>query len=250
LLKNSKDNSLLKKLFSVSPKRSKEDLELIRFIIDRFGYRPKNLSYFTIALTHKSLLTKKEYLASNERLEFLGDSILGSIIAEWVYHRFPNEDEGYLTQLKSKIVSRKVLSEIAEKLELRKVIRYQTGRSINMATIEGNSLEALFGAMYLDGGFEVVKSSILNHIFRKYIDVSRLLSEDTDFKSKLFILCQRNKWELEFLVLNELGNNSNRSYEIEVIINNEKYGTGVGNSKKEAEQVASKITLEQLDDLQ
>jgi ribonuclease-3 len=216
-------------------------------MIDKFGYRPKDISYFKVAITHKSVLNKGHYIESNERLEFLGDSILGSVIAEWLYLKFPNEDEGYLTQLKSKIVSRKILSEIAEKLKVRTVINYQEGRSMNIATIEGNCIEALFGAMYLDGGFEAVKTSITQYIFGKYVDVKKLLAEEIDFKSKLLILCQRNRWDLDYRIKNENQTANHSSYEIDVYINSEYYGTGVANSKKEAEQNASKKALERID---
>ena len=237
---------MLNRLFILTSKRPKDELELIRFIIDRFGYRPKNLTYFKKAITHRSFVSKSERLVSNERLEFLGDSIIGSVISEWLYHRFPNEDEGYLTQLKSKIVSRKILSEIAEKLDLRSIIKFQTGRTININSIEGNSLEAIMGAIYLDGGFIAAKNSILNHVFRKYIDIKKLLSEDNDYKSKLFIICQRNRWELEFKCDQEA---PAKSYDIVVYINSEKYGEGTGYTKKDAEQEASKTTLELLDQL-
>lgn len=237
---------MIKRIFTLSSKKSKDELRLIRYFIERFGYRPKELIHFKKAITHKSYVSKIDRVESNERLEFLGDSILGSVISEWLYHRFPNEDEGYLTQLKSKIVSRKVLSEIAEKLDLRSVIQYQAGRSINMSSIEGNTLEAVFGAIYLDGGFIETKNSILNHVFRKYIDVNKLLTEDTDFKSKLFIICQRNRWELDFRTEQQV---VSKSYEIVVYINNEKYGVGHGSTKKEAEQAASKQTIELLDQL-
>jgi ribonuclease-3 len=228
-------------------KKSKDELKLIRFIIDKFGYRPKNISLFVVATTHRSIISKGSKDESNERLEFLGDSILGSVIAEWLYTKFPEEDEGYLTQLKSKIVSRKILSEIAEKLELRKIIRYNNSRSINLSSIEGNCLEAMFGAMYLDGGFTVVKQCILQHIFRKYVNVNELLTEESDFKSKLFILCQKNKWSLDFLIKEERNEKNQTYYSISVQINEKEYGIGKGNSKKEAEQEASKITLDQLD---
>lgn len=240
---------MLRKLFTSSQKRSEDELRLTRFMIDQFGYRPKDISYFKVAVTHKSVLNKGHYLESNERLEFLGDSILGSVIAEWLYLKFPNEDEGYLTQLKSKIVSRKILSEIAEKLKVRTVINYQEGRSMNIATIEGNCIEALFGAMYLDGGFEAVKTSITKFIFGKYVDVKKLLAEEIDFKSKLLILCQRNRWDLDFKIVNENQSPNQHTYEIVVYINNVKYGNGNGNSKKEAEQVASKVSLEMLNEI-
>jgi ribonuclease-3 len=235
---------LLNRILFLTSKRSKDELELIRFIIERFGYRPKNLSYFNKAITHRSFVSKSERLVSNERLEFLGDSIIGSVISEWLYHRFPNEDEGYLTQLKSKIVSRKILSDIAEKLNLRSIIKFQAGRTINISSIEGNTLEAIIGAIYLDGGFIAAKNSILNHVFRKYIDVKKMLTEDNDYKSKLFIICQRNRWELEFRCDQEV---PAKSYDIVVYINTEKYGEGTGYTKKEAEQEASKTTLEILE---
>jgi len=218
-------------------------------MINQFGYRPKDISFFKIAVTHKSVLHKGNYLDSNERLEFLGDSILGSVIAEWLYVKFPKEDEGYLTQLKSKIVSRKILSEIAEKLNVRSVIHYQEGRSMNIATIEGNCLEAIFGAMYLDGGFEAVKKSITQYIFGKYVDVKKLLAEEIDFKSKLLILTQRNRWELDFRILQDSQNSTQHLYEIEVFINGVKYGVGSANSKKEAEQIASKASLSLLNEI-
>jgi ribonuclease-3 len=235
---------LLNRILFLTSKRPKDELELIRFIISSFGYRPKNLSYFKKAITHRSFVSKSERLVSNERLEFLGDSIIGSVISEWLYHRFPNEDEGYLTQLKSKIVSRKILSEIAEKLNLRSIVKFQPGRTINISTIEGNTLEAIIGAIYLDGGFIASKNSILNHVFRKYIDIKKLLTEDNDHKSKLFIICQRNRWDLEFRCDQEA---PAKSYDIVVYINTEKYGTGTGYTKKEAEQEASKSTLELLE---
>ncbi len=181
---------------------------------------------------------------SNERLEFLGDAILDAVIAEYLYQRFPSEDEGYLTKIKSKVVSRKTLGEIAETMELRTIIRYHKGRSINLATIEGNAFEALMGAIYLDGGYEAVKKSVQHHIFRKYVDLNRILEEEIDFKSKLFIWSQKKRLKLEFLVLSEDNLGGVWKYSIMVSINNTNYGRGTGTSKKIAEQAAAKETLE------
>ena len=224
-------------------KKSKSDLVIIRFILLRFGYGPKNIAFFIQAVTHKSSITKDE-VTSNERLEFLGDAILDAVVAEYLFQRFPGEDEGYLTKIKSKIVNRKTLSEIAEKMKLRTIIRYHKGRSINLPTIEGNALEAIFGAIYLDGGFQAVKNAVQHHIFRKYIHVNKVLEEEIDFKSKLIIWCQRNHLNIDFVVISEENNNNNWSYTIQVTINHTKYGKGTGNSKKMAEQAAAKETLE------
>lgn len=233
----------LLKLSLFKPKRSDDELELIAFIIQRFGYRPKSLSFFIQAVTHRSL-NSSETDSSNERLEYLGDAVLDAVVAEFLYHRFPNEDEGYLTKIKSKVVSRKTLGEIAESMELRNVIRYHKGRSINLSTLEGNAFEAIMGAIYLDGGFEQVKSCVYNHIFRKYMDLNRILEEEIDFKSKLFIWCQKKRLKLDFIILSEENKGANWNYTVVASINGTNYGRGSGAAKKIAEQAASKETLE------
>ncbi len=217
-------------------------MDITRFVLIRFGYKPVDITYFNQAITHKSLLNQTADL-SNERLEFLGDAVLDAVIAEYLFHRFPNEDEGYLTKIKSKVVSRKTLSEIGEQMDLRTIIRYNKQRTINLATIEGNAFEALMGAIYLDGGYVAVKKSIENHIFRKYLDLNRVLEEEIDFKSKLFIWTQKKRLKLEFIVLKEENLGSNWSYTIGVLINETDYGRGFGSSKKMAEQAAAKETL-------
>lgn len=226
-----------------SKKKTSAELDLIRFMVLRFGYRPKETRYFEKAVTHKSHSQATD-INSNERLEFLGDAVLDAVIAEYLFQRFPSEDEGYLTKLKSKVVSRKTLAEIAEAMEIRKILRYNAGRSINLSTIEGNAFEALMGAIYLDGGFEAVKKCIYNQILRKYVDLNRLLEEEIDFKSKLFIWCQRSKLNLDFKVINEENTAGNWIYTVRVEINDREYGQGIGSSKKSAEQAAAKETLE------
>lgn len=225
--------------------RGKNDaqLELIRFVISRFGYRPKKIEYFEQAITHKSNVNSK-YLESNERLEFLGDTIIDAVIADFLFTKFPNEDEGYLTKIKSKLVSRKTLSEIAEEMEIRKVLRYHKGRSININTLEGNAFEAIIGAIYLDGGFDNVRTSLERHVYRKYVNVNKVLVEEIDFKSKLFIWSQRNKLPIEFQTISEINNGGSWEYKVMVLLNEQKYGLGSGTSKKAAEQVAAKETLE------
>lgn len=226
-----------------SKKRSASELELIRFIVLRFGYRPKEIKFFQKAITHKSYAQVSE-INSNERLEFLGDAILDAIVAEYLFQRFPSEDEGYLTKLKSKVVSRKTLGEIAESMNLRSILLYNAGRSINLNTIEGNAFEAIIGAIYLDGGFEAAKRSMHQYVFRKYVDINRLLEEEIDFKSKLFIWCQRNKLAIEFRVITEENIGGAWNYEVIATINERDYGKGTGTSKKAAEQAAAQETLQ------
>ena len=141
-------------------------------------------------------------------------------------------------------MSRKTLGEIAEAMELRKMIRYQKGRSINLSTLEGNAFEAVMGAIYLDGGFMAVKRSIHEHIFKKYIDLNRILAEEIDFKSRLFIWSQKRRLKLAFNVISEENLGSSWQYTVLVSINGTNFGRGSGASKKMAEQAASKQTLE------
>jgi ribonuclease-3 len=226
----------------ISAKKSEKDLVIIKFIIQNFGYRPTDVNIFKKALRHKSLSSGD--LNSNERLEFLGDAILDAVVAEYLYNKFPGDDEGYLTKLKSKIVNRKTLSEIGEKMGLREVIKYSQSRTINLSAIEGNAFEALIGAIYLDGGFNKAKASLQNFIFRKFVDINKLLEVEIDFKSRLFIWCQKKRLNLEFVLHSEENIEGSWLYTIRVAINKKEYGEGKGSTKKEAEQLASKETLQ------
>jgi ribonuclease-3 len=234
---------LVKNLFK--PSKSKEELELIGFILKKFGYRPKELKYFFKAITHKSF-RNQEIEFSNERLEFLGDAVLDSVVADYLFVKFEDEDEGYLTRIKSKIVNRKTLSDIGEAMNIRDILRYNQARSINLNTLEGNAFEAILGAIYLDGGYDSVKKSVQNYVFRNYVNINRLLEEEIDFKSKLFIWCQKKKLQLSFDVLKEVNTGSGWVYEVEVEINGKRYGRGKGSAKKLAEQESAKETLELL----
>ena len=222
---------------------------IIRFILQRFGYKANNISFFNTALTHKSILSDPNSEFSNERLEFLGDTVLDAVVAEFLYHKFPKDDEGYLTKLKSKIVNRQTLSTIGEKMGIREVLKYNDERSINLKSIEGNAFEALVGAIYLDAGFERAKKTLNTHVFPKYIDVQRLLEEELDFKSLLFIWCQKKKLRLEFNVVSEKKEAGESLYTVNALISTKKYGIGKGLNKKTAEQEAAKKTLEELGEI-
>lgn len=200
------------------------------------------MDLFTRALTHKSYSNTKG-LKSNERLEYLGDAVIDMIVAEYLYEKFPDKDEGFLTKVKAKIVNRKMLSTIGEELELEKFIHYKTGRSIRIATIEGNAFEAIIGAIYLDSNYETTKKVFRSRIIRNYIDLNEVLEQEIDFKSALLIWGQRNKHEITFRIIEEATKENNYLYTAGVVIDNKKWGIGKGQSKKEAEQQASKETL-------
>ncbi len=227
-----------------SAKRTEDELVIIRFILKQFGYKPVNVSFFERALTHKSVLPEEKHDFANERLEFLGDAILDAVVAEYLYAKYPDDDEGYLTKVKSRIVNRKSLALIGEKMNIRNLLKYNQARSINLATLEGNAFEAIIGAIYLDGGFEKTKTALVKHVFRNHLNFSQLLAEELDFKSKLFIWCQKKKLNLEFELVQESHVNGQWNYEMAVFVNRTEYGRGKGFSKKEAEQAAARETLQ------
>lgn len=234
---------LLKRLFLSKSNHSKEEIEIIRFILKSFGYKLTNVKIFEEALTHKSFSNIYRINLSNERLEFLGDSILDSIIADILYRKFPDADEGTLTKIKSKIVNRKSLSDIGETLKIREHLRFNKGRSINLNSLEGNALEALIGAIYLDGGYQACQKTIQYYILNKLIDFNKVLEEEIDFKSKLYIWSQKNRLSIQYILIKEELLDGVWNYEIQVEINKLNYGIGKANSKKMAEQLASKETL-------
>ena len=230
-------------------KKTEDELKLFRFILNKFGYRPNKLLYFQKAITHKSFISHSDSDYSNERLEFLGHAILDSITAEFLFLKFPDSNEGTLTKLKSKIVNRKNLCKLGEEIGIREVLLYNNNRSINLSTLEGNAFEALVGAIYLDGGYLKAKKVLEQNIFKRYLNFTQLLEEEIDFKSKLFIWCQRKKLELKFHMVSEDHKNGKWEYTIQAQINHQEYGMGKGSSKKVAEQNASKETFELLGEI-
>jgi len=212
-------------------------------VLKQFAYKPQRISFFVQALTHKSAMPDAVQHAANERLEFLGDAVLDAVVASFVFKKYPELDEGQLTKIKSKIVNRKSLSTIGEKMGIRNHLIYSQGRSINLAGLEGNAFEALIGAIYLDSNFETAQKVLINTVLRKHLNLNKLLEEELDFKSTLFIWCQRKKLNLSFELLNEQFIDGKAVYEMIVQINRTTYGKGKGFSKKEAEQAAAKETL-------
>lgn len=235
------------KLFSKkkqgSQARSKFEKELYKYLTIRFGYAPNDLSLFVQAFTHKSHEGAKRKENNNERLEFLGDSVLDLIASDYLYQKYPNESEGPLTKMKSNIVSRQSMAYIAKEIDIIDHLRYRRNKNIVTETIEGNAFEALFGAILLDGGYESAERCFMNMVSKNSIDIERLVNSDFDFKSKLLIWSQRRKVELKYNMLSEENKGSYRIYTIQVELNNKDWGKGQGRSKKEAEQIASHETL-------
>lgn len=225
--------------FFSSDKEIKAQLEQV------LGFTPKRVSFYRLALMHRS--RPDDVTDSNERLEFLGDAFLGAIVAEYLFKKYPYEDEGYLTELRSKIVRRETMNNIALRMGLNKLVVYNTNdRSLGRSHIFGNALEALIGAVYLDQGLEVTRKFILNQLIRPYVDLDMMESTDTNFKNRLLSWAQKNNHTISFDTLDEKLENTRKLFTVGIMLNGEMIASGTGYNKKDAGQVAAQAALEKL----
>lgn len=194
---------------------------------------------------HRSKI--EEVSHNNERLEFLGDAILGSIVADYLFKKYPYQTEGYLTELRSKIVRRETLNNVALRMGLQKLVQFnQNDKGLGRSHIFGNALEALIGAVYLDQGFNKTKKFIINQIIKPYIDIELLESKDTNYKNKLLSWTQKNNHTINFETLEEKNDGSRKIFTIGIVINGELIASGNGFNKKEAGQVAAQEAIKVL----
>jgi len=211
---------------------------------------PGNLSLYRLAFRHKSVAqnVKKGVKNSNERLEFLGDAVLGSVVAEVLFKLYPYEDEGFLTELRSKIVSRVNLNQLARKLGFESLIEYDSRvlGSSRQGSLLGDAFEALIGAVYLDKGYNFTRNFLVNHIIKSHIDIHTLEQTETNFKSKLIEWCQRHGKDISFdLVGNDEGENT-KLFSVQASVDGEIMGLGKEFSKKNAEKLAAEKACEAL----
>lgn len=218
------------------------DKQLVNALKVVLGFYPKNLLLYKQAFRHKSVATqiKNNFKDSNERLEYLGDAILGSVVAEYLFLKYPFKNEGFLTKLRSRMVSRQSISYLSSKMGIECFIQISTD-NLPSKTINGNALEALIGAIFLDYGYNKTKQFVLKKIISNHIDMDEIEHNDKDFKSKIVEWIQREKKNLKFDVVEEKGKNHEKYYTVNIIINDLVEGTGEGKSKKIAEQHASEI---------
>lgn len=214
----------------------------------RLGLRYRNLTHYIYALRHKSAARNVHHMpeSSNERLEFLGDAVLDAAVAGYLYHKYPHAEEGELTKIKSRIVSRKNLNAIALKMKLDAALETDAQARQSRATLAGNALEALFGAMALDRGFARSAQAILR-LLEAYGDLDRVEDQEDDFKSRLFEEAHKRKKGLHFKVESLSGSSGEKYFKAVVVLGQEVLGEGNGGSKKKAEQKAAEAALKRLD---
>ncbi|MBN2616252.1 MAG: ribonuclease III [Bacteroidales bacterium] len=215
--------------------------KLRKAIKNIFGFYPGNIFLYQQALRHKSasIIHKNGQRINNERLEYLGDSILSAVVSDYLYKRFPTKDEGFLTEMRSKIVSRSSLNKLAQKLGLDELIRSTAADNQLMKSAGGNAFEAFVGAIYLDNGYQKTKRIIIRHILRMHFDIEALVSMEISYKSKLIEWAQKEKRNLEFSLLNEENNHGHKQYTIAVVIDNETIDQATDYSIKGAETLAA-----------
>lgn len=213
------------------------------------GFFPRNLKIYQQALLHKSTSLRSEEgrPINNERLEFLGDAILGAIVGDIVFKHFEGKREGFLTNTRSKIVQRETLNKLAVEIGLDKLVKYASRSSSHNSYMYGNAFEAFIGAIYLDQGYNRCKQFMEKKIFKQYIDLDKMSRKEMNFKSKLIEWSQKHKVEVSFELIEQfIDRENNPMFQTEVQIEGLPAGTGTGYSKKESQQNAAQMALKKL----
>ena len=228
----------------------KEDGDFFLGISNILGFKPKKLSIYKKAFLHRSANKKdKNGLPLNyERLEFLGDSMLGTIISRHLYNEVPNGDEGYLTKMRSKIVSRKHLNELGKDLNLISYVESRIPKSHFGDNIHGNVFEALVGAIYLDRGYTYCEKFINDRVIEPYVDIEQLEGKVISYKSLVIEWCQKQKKEFKYKVYEDTGKDPLKHFAVKLSIDERVMAKARATSKKKAEEKASKRAFFALQD--
>lgn len=235
---------IINRLKSVFISYSKEDKALIASIKMITGSKPFNLKPYKIATQHTSVAKslRTGFKESNERLEYLGDAVLSVVVAEYLFKRFPFKDEGFLTELRSRIVSRDSLNHVARTIGVPQIVQFDRKRKTpnSHKSLYGNTLEALIGAIYLDKGFKYSSHFILKKLLKPHFDLEEIINTTKNYKSKLIEWTQKNAKTPTFEHLETIDKGHYKEFIMEVRINNEPIAKGHGLSKKKAEQDAAR----------
>ena len=222
------------------------DRQFARSVANIIGFTPSNLQIFKQAFSHKSAVDPKLHtVTSNERLEYLGDSILSSIVAEYLFQKYPNSNEGFLTKMRSKIVKRKTLNRIADDMGIDVVLQENNDTRLS-ESMKGNALEALVGAIYLEKGFDETKEIVITKILRRHLNIQNLEDTDDNYKSQLLEYCQKNGSEIDYRVIERFKMENRDRFKIAVYVNGKEIASGEDFNKKSAEQNASYKALKSL----
>lgn len=222
--------------------QNKKDEDFYYELKDLLNFKPINLSHYKKSFTHRSLklMDDKGNPINYERLEFLGDAILGSVMASYLYKKVPEGDEGYLTQMRSKVVSREHLNTLGKDLDLIRFVKSNISKEHISNNIYGNIFEALIGAIYLDRGYNYCNQFIYEQVILPYVDIERLEGKISSYKGYVIEWCQKNKRKYKFESYEDSGNQNKKHFSVRVSIDGNVIGKGRATSKKKAEEIAAK----------
>lgn len=212
------------------------------------GFTPSNLEVYRLATVHSSIAKENGtgYKESNERLEYLGDAILGAAVADFLFKKFPFRSEGFLTEIRSRIVNREALNLLARKIGVANIVQFDQKNAHLQQVILGNTLEAIVGAIYLDKGYIRTRKFVVDKLINPHYNVDDLVNSDSNFKSKIIEWAQREGKDVRFEIVNVKKGRNHKEFTAQVLVDKEAMGTGYGNSKKKAEQDAAFKTCEML----
>ena len=227
-----------------------DEKELRRSLREIMGFYPHDISHYKLALMHKSARNRnaKGRPLNNERLEFLGDAMLDAVVGDIVFRHFEGKSEGFLTNTRSKLVSRDTLGKLANEMGLTQLITSARPQNAHNSYMAGNAFEALVGAIYLDQGYQAVMGFIKRRILSQIINIDKVAYKEVNFKSKLLEWSQKNRVRMEFRSLGQTKEKDSSSlvFSFRVMLEGVEGECGQGYSKKEAQQIASEETLKRL----
>lgn len=231
---------LFKKIISKKNLITEDDIFLNK-LQEILGFKPININYYKRSFTHRSMnITGEDGFPYNyERLEFLGDAMLSSIIAAHLFYKVPGGDEGYLTKMRSKIVSREHLNELGRDYQLIQFVKSKVNPSHYGENIHGNLFEAFIGAIYLDKGFHFCEKFVYDKVIMPYVDIAKLEGKVTSYKSLIIEWCQKQKSNIFYDVFDDSANEGVKIFAVKLFINKELIAKARATSKKKAEEKAS-----------
>lgn len=223
----------------------KSDRAYYRQLVNVLGFAPGQMNLYVTALSHRSV--REQAAQNNERLEYLGDAVLSGIVADYLFKRYPYKGEGFLTEMRSKMVNRQTLNEIAIKMGLKKITLYnRNDNSLKVSQIFGNTLEALVGAIYLDRGYDKTKHWVYKRIVTPHMFVDDLEILEINHKNKLYGWANKNGKVLEFETLDEKMENGRRLFRVGAVVDGQLISEGKAFNKKDASQIAAQVAVEKL----
>ena len=232
----------MKRIRNIFNSQSNQDGNFFIAISKILKFKPKTLKFYQTAFTHRSMNIKddKGHIINYERLEFLGDAMLSAVIAHHLYMEVPGGDEGYLTKMRSKIVSREHLNELGKDLGLIKLVESKIPKGQFGDNIHGNLFEALIGAIYLDRGYKNCDKFIQKRVINPYVDIEKLEGKVISYKSLLIEWCQKEKKVFDYNVYEDTGNDDIKHFSVKLSIDKKVIAKARATSKKKAEEKASK----------